>query len=85
MKTFIPAHNFTAYPHDKRVDFVEGVEAGPYSEEFIDLMVEKGHVAGKPHEPKKGAKRPTYDPEADPIADVPVPADPTLPADIQND
>lgn len=85
MKTFVPAENFSAYPHGRRVDFKQGVETEAYPVEFVDLMVEKGHVDGKPKDVGAAAGKRASKAPADVSSTVEIdpPADPALPADVQ--
>ncbi len=48
MKTFLPAKTFTGYPdgdHRRPVKFTMGVESEPVTDEYAQLMLDKGLVA----------------------------------------
>ncbi len=44
--TFTPAVDFTGYPFGEKVDFRAGVESSPVPAEYVDLIREKGMLAG---------------------------------------
>jgi hypothetical protein len=48
--TFLPTETFTGYPDGKtKVLFQEGVESVPVTEEYAQLMRDKGHVSARAH------------------------------------